>query len=415
MVTVEPHVGSADAALCERGQRVIPGGMYGHLNTSRIAPDMPQFFSRGDGCHIWDVDGNEYIDFMCSWGPIVLGHRDMEIEGAADTQRRFGDCLNGPAPVMVELAELLTATVRHADWAMFAKNGTDATSLCVALARMATGKRKILMATGAYHGTAPWCNPTTAGMLPDDRAHVLRFRYNDLESVRAAVAEAGDDLAGIVVCPFRHDVRFDQEMVDPEFARGLRTICDMAGAALIVDEVRAAFRLHHGSSWEPLGVDPDLSAWSKALGNGYPIAAVLGSDAFRTAATHVFATGSFWFSAVPMAAAIATIHALKARDAVRVMEAMGTRLRTGLESQAAHHGVSIRQTGPVQIPFMTFIDDPDFAKAELFAQETAAHGAYIHPTHNWFLSAAHSSADIDRALEATDQAFSAVRRQYGDG
>jgi glutamate-1-semialdehyde 2,1-aminomutase len=415
MVTVKQHIGSADAALRQRAQRVIPGGMYGHLNTSRIAAGMPQFFSRAQGCYIWDVDGNEYIDFMCSWGPIVLGHGDAEIEQAAEAQRQLGDCLNGPGPVMVELAELLTATVRHADWAMFAKNGTDATSYCVALARMATGKRKILMASGAYHGTAPWCNPTTAGMLPDDRAHVLKFRYNDLESVRVAVAEAGDDFAGIVVCPFRHDVRFDQEMVDPAFARGLRAICDAAGAALIIDEVRAAFRLHHGGSWEDLGVKPDLSAWSKAMGNGYPIAAMLGTDAFRTAATQIFATGSFWFAAVPMAAAIATIKALKERNAVHVMEATGTRLREGLASQAEHYGLAIRQTGPVQIPFMTFANDPDFVKAEVFARVTAAHGAYVHPTHNWFLSTAHTSTDIDRALQATEQGFLAVRRQYGEG
>jgi glutamate-1-semialdehyde 2,1-aminomutase len=116
-----------------------------------------------------------------------------------------------------------------------------------------------------------------------------------------------------------------------------------------------------------------------------------------------------------MAAAIATIKALKERNAVHVMEAIGTRWREGLARQAGHHGLRIRQTGPVQIPFLTFADDPDFLKAELFARETAAHGAYVHPTHNWFLSAAHTPTDIDYALQATEQGFLAVRRQYGEG
>ena len=128
--------------------------------------------------------------------------------------------------------------------------------------------------------------------------------------MRQAAAEAGDDLAGILVSPFKHDAGYDQELVDPAFARGLRALCDATGAALILDDVRCGFRLHLGSSWEPVGVDPDLSAWSKAIANGHPLAAVLGNDAFRDGARQLFVTGSFWFSAVPMAAAIATITAL---------------------------------------------------------------------------------------------------------
>src|SRR5581483_8545257 len=163
-----------------------------------------------------------------------------------------------------------------------------------------------------------------------DRANLGYFTYNDLASVRAAAAEAGDDLAGILVSPFKHDAGYDQELVDPAFARGLRELCDAAGAALILDDVRCGFRLHLGSSWEPIGVTPDLSAWSKAIANGHPLAAVVGSDAFRDGASRVFVTGSFWFSAAAMAAAVATIRALRAEDAVAVMERAGTAIRDGI-------------------------------------------------------------------------------------
>ena len=284
--------------------------MYGHQSAASLPAAYPQFMRGGRGARIWDVDGNEYVDLMCSYGPVVLGHQHPRVEEAAAAQAALGDCQNGPGPVMVDLAELLVRTVRHADWAMFAKNGTDATTMCCTIARAQTGRRKILVAAGAYHGAAPWCTPRPAGVTPQDRANLGYYTYNDLASVRQAAAEAGDDLAAILVSPFKHDAGYDQELVDPEFARGLRALCDATGAALILDDVRCGFRLHLGSSWEPIGVDPDLSAWSKAIANGHPLAAVLGNDAFRDGARQVFVTGSFWFSAVPMAAAIATITAL---------------------------------------------------------------------------------------------------------
>jgi glutamate-1-semialdehyde 2,1-aminomutase len=397
-----------DHELRQRARQVIPGGMYGHQNVRALPASFPQFMAEGDGCRIRDVDGNEYIDFMCSYGPIVLGHRHPAVEAAARAQLDRGDCQNGPGEPLVELAERFVDVVDHADWALFAKNGTDATTMCVTVARATTERRKVLVAEGAYHGAAPWCTPAIAGVVPEDRAHLLHFRFNDLESVTKAIESAPDDVAAIVVSPFKHDARHDQELVDPAFAQGLRAVCDDVGAALILDDVRCGFRLAHGGSWEPIGVQPDLSAWSKAIANGYPLAAVAGNDRFRTGAQQIFVTGSFWFAAVPMAAGIATIDALGAEGAVASMERTGQRLRNGLDRQAAAHAVRINQTGPVQMPLMTFADDRDFELAAIWTDVAATRGAYFHPWHNWFLSAAHTDADIDEALVATDEAFAAV-------
>jgi glutamate-1-semialdehyde 2,1-aminomutase len=175
-----------------------------------------------------------------------------------------------------------------------------------------------------------------------------------------------------------------------------------------MDDVRAGFRLHLGGSGERFGVQPDLACYSKAIANGYPLAAVAGNDRFRSGAEQIFVTGSFWTAAVPMAAAIATIDALGAEDGVATMERTGQRLRDGLERQAAAHGVRINQTGPVQMPLMTFADDVDFGLAGIWTDVAAQRGAYFHPWHNWFLSAAHTDDDIDAALVATDEAFAAV-------
>jgi glutamate-1-semialdehyde 2,1-aminomutase len=399
-----------DAALRARAQKVVPGGMWGHLNAAKLPDRYPQFFSHGEGGLLWDVDGNRYVDFMCSWGPNLLGHKHPEVEEAAERQRRMGDCLNGPAEVMVELAELVVDTISHADWTMFQKNGTDATTTCVTVARAATGKRKILVAKGAYHGAVPWCSPSLIGVTAEDRAHLAYYTFNDIESLEDAVNEAGDDIAAIVVSAYRHDMSFDQELPTQDFARAVRRLADAKGAAVILDEVRTGFRLHTAGSWEPLGVSPDLSAWSKAIANGYALSAVTGSDWLRKAASQVFVTGSFWAGAVSMAAALATLKVVRRDNVPDKIARLGQMLRDGLETRSRQFGLSIRQSGPAQMPTVLFDDDADFAKGYAFCNATLAKGVYFHPRHNMFLCAAHTEADIAVALEAAEHGFATVAK-----
>lgn len=401
---------SRDAMLRARAQSVIPGGLWGHLNVANLPSGYPQFFARAEGCRLWDVDGREVIDFMCSWGPVVLGHHHPAVEEAVRAQSALGDCMNGPAPVLVELAEKLVATIPHAAWCIFSKNGTDATTACATIARAATGRRKLLVARGSYHGAVPWCSPSLAGVTTEDRAHILHYDYNDRASVEAAVDQAGDDLAGILVTAFRHDMARDLELPTPDFAQMLRTLCDTHAAALILDDVRAGFRLHLGGSWEPLGIRPDLAAYSKAIGNGHALAAITGAEHLRAAAAKIFTTGSFWCGAAPMAAALATITTLHAMDAPTHLHSMGERLRTGLAAAAQRHAIPIRQSGPPQMPLMLFDNDDGFRLANTFCTAALDAGAYFHPKHNMFLSCAHTAADIDRALEAADAGFNAVAR-----
>jgi glutamate-1-semialdehyde 2,1-aminomutase len=399
-----------DSALRARAARVVPGGMWGHQNAAGLPDGYPQFFDSAEGCRIRDVNGREYVDFMCSWGPIILGHRHPAVEAAARDQAARADCQNGPGEAMVELAELLVATIAHADWVQFEKNGTDATTTCVTLARAATGRRKLLVARGSYHGAVPWCSPSLVGVTSEDRAHIIQYDYNDVQSLEQAVDQADGDLAGVLVAAFRHDFGRAQEMPEPGFARRLRALCDATGAALILDDVRAGFRLHQGGSWEGLGIRPDLSAWSKAIANGHALAAVAGTDRFRDAATRLYSTGSFWTAAVPMAASLATIRTLLAEDGIGAMTAAGHMLRDGLSRLAQRHGIAIEHSGPVQMPLMLFAGDADFALGNVFCAAALRAGAYFHPKHNMFLSAAHRPKDIERALQAADAGFAAVAR-----
>jgi glutamate-1-semialdehyde 2,1-aminomutase len=412
---MDPRPRSADHALRVRAARVIPGGMYGHLSAASLPAEYPQFYARAAGSRVWDVDGNEYVDLMCGFGPTVLGYGHPGVEAAAAAQRERGDTQAGPTESMVELAELMVDRLPHADWAVFSKNGSDATTLCLTIARAATGRSGVLVAETAYHGSVGWCSPNPTGVPRTERALVQRYRYNDLESVERAVAAAGaDDVAAVFVSPFRHDAGFDQELPDAVFAQGLRELCSRIGAALVIDEVRTGSRLTHGDSWERFGVRPDLSAWGKAIGNGHPIAATLGSRGFSPVVERIFVTGSYWFQAVPMAAAIATINALRDEDAVGTMERTGRRLRDGLDRQAREHGLAVRQTGPVQMPFLSFERDREFERAAVFCAATVDHGALLHPRHNWFVSAAHSDDDVDAVLDATDAGFRAVGERFPD-
>jgi glutamate-1-semialdehyde 2,1-aminomutase len=396
-----------DRELRDRAAKVIPGGMYGHMlaNARTMPPSFPQFWLRGEGAHAWDADDNRYVDFLCAFGPMLLGHRNRLVDEAAARQAALGDTLSGPSPRMVELAELLTSTIAHADWAMFAKNGTDATSAAVRIARVATGRTKLLKAAVAYHGANDWFTPRSAGVTAQDRANIVEFDYNDVASLEAAAAAHDGDVAAIIVAPFRHDSFVAQEHVDPAFAAATRALATRIGAVLILDEVRTGFRLDVRGAWEGLGVRPDLTAFSKALANGYAISALVGADALREAASEVYVTGSFWYSAVPMAAAIATVERAVEVDAPALMAGPGERFKAGLEAQSERHGLPARLTGPVQMPLLVFADDPDKVTAFAFTDAAARRGVLLHPWHNMFLSTAHTAEVVDEVLALTDEAF----------
>jgi glutamate-1-semialdehyde 2,1-aminomutase len=314
--------------LMSRALKVIPSGIYGHKSPAFLTPgSYPTFLARGEGPRIWDVDGNEYLDFMCSYGPIILGHGHPKVEEAAAAQRAKADGLNMPSEKWVELAELLVSITPAADWVVFAKNGSDVTTWALTVARAYTGRDKVIMASGAYHGADAWCTPIPTGIPAVERALVATFEYNDLEDLKRVVNENKGQVAGIIVNAFRHDFYRDEELPTPEFVKGVRALCDQEGIILVLDDVRAGFRLDMGGSWEPYGVRPDLMCYSKAIANGYALAVGLGREELRATAQSVYFTGTFWTAAVSMAAAVATINTLREEGGIEQLRVMGQRWR----------------------------------------------------------------------------------------
>ena len=400
--------------LFNRALNVIPGGVPGHQSPSLLVPGAsPCYIERVDGCRFWDVDGNEYIDYMCAYGPMVIGYNHPKIEEAARAQSGKVDIANLPSERYVELAERLVDTIPIADWAIFGKNGSDVTTYACHVARAMTGRNKIIMVEGAYHGIGAWCTAFTTGVAPEEQVNVLKFEYNDIEGFKRLAEENKDEVAGVILTPFRHDAFHDSEMPAPGFLETVRKTCDDIGAAFIVDDVRAGFRMNMGGSLESFGVKPDLICFSKALGNGHPISACVGKDDLKDAASQVFFTGSFFSAAAPMAAALATLDEMEATDAIGTMQARGEMLKDGLYDQADAHGQQIKHSGPESIPFMTFTTEDCWDRSKLFCEECYQRGVFFHPYHNWFISAAHTEEDIKKTLDVTDAAFKRVKTELG--
>jgi glutamate-1-semialdehyde 2,1-aminomutase len=336
---------------------------------------------------------------------MIVGYGNAEVEAAYRQESAQRDHAFGHSPRSVELAERLTGLIDSADWAMFQKNGGDATTLAVMIARHATGRRKLLKAGPSYHGATPAFTPWLRGVTPEERANNISFVYNDIASVEAAIDQAGDDFAAMIILPYRHDTSSDSVPVDPIFARRVRELCDRHGAVLILDDVRAGFRTTLAGSWAPLGIRPDISAFSKCIANGHALAAITGVDALAQAASEVYATGSFWYGSAAMAAGLACLDILEREDGPAIMAARGTQLIEGMREQARAHGVNAVVSGPPALPMLQFYDGEPNEHAFVWAEELLRRGVLVHPNHNWFLSTAHTEADIVEILEATDGAF----------
>ncbi len=311
---------AASHALWERARRVMPGGVYGHQNGAALGDGHPRFLARAERSRVWDVDGNEYVDWMCAYGPMILGYGHPAVEAAVAEQLAGGDCLPLPGPRMVELAERLVALTPRADFAVFGKNGADATSWAVDVARAHTGRPRIARVRGAYHAARPWALPHLPGVPAHYRDDLLEFAWNDLDELGALFAAHPGEIAVVMTAPFDH---LTGAAPAPGFFAGLRALCDAHGALFAMDDVRAGFRFNLGGSCEHFGAAPDLICYSKAIANGHALSAGLAREALRPAAERIYFTGSFFFASGAFAAALATLDVLARTDAIARIQRTG--------------------------------------------------------------------------------------------
>ena len=397
--------------LFARADKVIPCGIYGHYSPASSVPptSYPFYAQSAKGAHFTDVDGNDFIDYMCAYGPMVLGYNNKVVNDAAARQRKAGDTMGPPGPVMVELAERLVEMLPFAGWALFAKNGGDVTDYAVMVARAATGRDKMVAIEGGYHGVAAWMQGRGHhGVAAADVADFIRIPWNDAEAFARVLDENPGKVAGFIATPYHHPTFADSELPADGYWQRIRELCDRHGVVLIIDDVRCGFRLSLRGSHEYFGFTPDLACYCKALANGYPISALAGTAAMQAEAAKVFYTGSYWYQAVPMAAAIACLDELERLDAANLMQDYGRRLTEGMQRLAAQHGYDLKVTGVPSMPTLRLTDDPSLMLHQRFCSECTRRGAYFTSYHNWFMSCAHTRKDLERTLAIVDDAFAAL-------
>ena len=354
---------------------------------------------------MWDVDGNEYIDYMCSFGTNLLGMCHPEVDEAALEQMKLGNSFTLPTDRWNELAALMVGQIEGADWIAYGKNGSDVTTYATSVARQHTGRKKIVVVRGAYNGSHFWCSHSAAGVPEEYRAHVLDFEFNNLDEFNGLVDKHKGDIAAVMYTPHHHPAMADQVLPDKGFYPGLERICAAEGILTIVDDIRCGFRIHERGSHCYYGAKPDLMCFGKAMANGYPIAAIMGKNEYKAAAEAVYFTGTHFFAAVPMAAAIATVKVANREVIIPKLMALGERLREGLLAQAKESGMKVHYTGHPVMPFMRFDGDDDYSLNRFFCGEAAKRGIFLHPHHNWFVCLGHTGGDIDRTLEVTRECF----------
>lgn len=397
-------------SLFLRAQKVIPSGIYGHLAPVSGLPDcFPHYCEKARGHTFEDVDGKRWTDFMCGYGAVLHGFSNPEIETAANSQNANGRVFNQPAEVMIELAEELTKVIDFADWAVFAKNGSDLTTWAIRVAREHSQRPIVVKAKGAYHGVDAWCDPGLGGRIESDRQDIREFEWNDFGQLEDILNQNQDNVACVILTPYHHSSFGPSVMPAEGFWSEVRSLCNRDGVLLILDEVRTGGRLHDGGSHRYFGFQPDLSIFSKALGNGYSISACVGKRRYEKSSMEVFLTGSCWNDAVAMSAALCSLRISQRDGVAESVLRKGRFFSDGLEKIALNHGFSLSMTGPSSMPYPWFEGDNDLFLLQSFCRLAAAEGLFFHPHHNWFISNAHNDDSLSKALNQVDRFMPMLR------
>jgi glutamate-1-semialdehyde 2,1-aminomutase len=386
--------------LLARAQRVIPlaSQTFSKSRTQYPVGVSPLFLERGEGSHVWDVDGNEYVDFVSSLAAITLGYKDPDVDAAVRAQLDSGVILSLPHPLETEVAELICDMVPCAEMVRFGKNGSDATAGAIRIARAATGRDRV--AVCGYHGWQDWYIGSTArnrGVPEATRALTHAFQYNDVASLERLFAEHPGALAAIILEPM------NIAWPEPGFLESVREIATREGAVLVFDETITGFRFANGGAQALFGVTPDLACFGKGLANGYPVSAVAGKSELMMLMEEVFFSFTFGGEMLSLAAARAVLQKLRREPVLATIARRGERLIAEIETLIEAHqlGTIFGVKGHPSWSFLTIADAPRasiFEIKTLLMQELHQRGILMVGTHN--LNHAHEEADIDALIAA---------------
>ncbi|NWG31910.1 MAG: glutamate-1-semialdehyde 2,1-aminomutase [Rhodocyclaceae bacterium] len=417
-------------ALFARAQKTIPGGVNSPVRAFRSVGGVPPFFARGEGASVWDADGRRYLDYVGSWGPLILGHADPDTVRAVQEAAAKGLSFGAPTEAEIELAELLVARVPSMDMVRLVSSGTEATMSAIRLARGYTGRDMLVKFEGCYHGHADsllvkagsgmltFGNPSSAGVPADLAKHTLVLDYNDAQQLSDAFSQHGDKIACVIVEPVAGNMNLVAPK--PEFLQTMRELCTKHGAVLIFDEVMTGFRVGPQSAQGLYGITPDLSTFGKVVGGGMPLGAFGGRREIMEKIAPlgpVYQAGTLSGNPLSVAAGLVTLKKIATPGFYEALTAKTRALVEGLVAAARKHGVAFSAQSIGGMFGIYFAASCPSSYAEVMATDKDAFnrffhamleaGVYLAPSafEAGFVSAAHTDADIAATVAAAEAVF----------
>ncbi len=401
-------------SLFEEAKQLVPGGVAGIRRPYNFVPgEYPIFFEQGKGGRVIDVDGNEYIDFLCAYGPIIIGYREDEIDEAVINQiKNRGFCFSLTQEWQNTLVKKLRELIPCCDMAALVKTGSDATTIAIRVARGWTGKTKI--ARCGYHGWHDWCVEVKGGIPPKLYEDIYEFHYNDLDSLEAILKANKDDMAGIIITPVGHPNGAEVQMPKPGYLEAVRELANQYHCLLIFDEIRSGFRCSLVGAQKLFGVTPDLSTIGKAMANGYAIAALVGKEEYmQVMADKVFLSSTFFPNSDGIVAAIKTIEILERDHILDVIAEKGRKFGVEVEKVVAESGVPVNFTVAPWMPYITFKKDETGLYKQLrteYYTQLIRRNVFMQPYHHGYICYRHTDEDLAYTVEAIRESLAEVKK-----
>ncbi len=400
--------------MFEEAKEISPGGLLGIRRPYNfVEGEYPIFIEKGYGGHIVDVDGNDYIDMLCGYGPIILGYREPEINQAVIEQMEKGFCFSLVQEIQNTLAKRLIKLIPSAEMVVLAKTGSDVTTMAVRVARGFNGKKKVLRC--GYHGWHDWCVEVPGGVPEEIQKMTVEFPYGDLNALEATLKEHGDDAACIVLTPVGHPLSAPVEEPPVGYLEGVRELADKYETVLVFDEIRTGFRVAMGGAQERYGVTPDLSTFGKAMANGYPISALVGKkEVMKTMEKGVFVSSTFFPNSLEMQASMKCIDILERDNVLESIWERGKDFYEKMKKVVQESDVPATASGIPPMPYITFdkADDHYKERRKFFYTETIRRGLFIQPYHHGYICHRHTDQDLKDALGAIEEALKHTQKVY---
>lgn len=402
--------------LYEEAQELVPGGVAGIRRPYNFVPgEYPIFFEKAKGGKVTDVDGNEYLDMLCAYGPIIIGHCEEEIDEAVIAQiREKGFCFSLTQPYQNQLMRKLREIVPSCEMGAFVKTGSDATSTAIRVARGYTGRNKVLRC--GYHGWHDWCVEVKGGIPEKLYEDIYEFEYNKLDQVEDLVKKFDSQVAAIIVTPVGHPLSHEVQMPKPGFLEGLRKLATEKGIVLIFDEIRSGFRVSIGGAQKHFGVTPDLSVFGKAIANGYALSAVLGKTEFmKVLADKVFLSSTYFPNSDSQVAALKTIEIMQRDKILDVIVEKGNYFADLVEDVVKKSNVPCNFSGRPWMPYITFIPDEKKVYKQVrneFYTQLIRRNIFLQPYHHGYICYRHSYEDLKNAAEMIAESLEEARKLY---